>query len=156
MAGAGAILMFHHVRPWVERGFAPNRLLEITPEFLEAILVHLRRNSIDIVTLDEAMVRLAAPTDRRFVVLTFDDGYRDNRDFALPILTRHSAPFTLYTVPGFANRSARLWWVELEEAVRTLDRVDVVWNGEHLQLESENEVNKSQNFQCFVLETSCI
>ncbi len=32
--GLGAILMLHHVRPWVERDFAPNRLLEITPDFL--------------------------------------------------------------------------------------------------------------------------
>lgn len=36
--GCGAILMFHHVRPWRERAFAPNRLLEITPEFLDRAL----------------------------------------------------------------------------------------------------------------------
>ncbi len=31
--GFGAILMMHHVRPWHGRSYAPNRELEITPEF---------------------------------------------------------------------------------------------------------------------------
>jgi len=36
--GCGAILMFHHVRPWRERAFAPNRLLEVAPDFLDRTL----------------------------------------------------------------------------------------------------------------------
>ena len=35
--GAGAILMFHHVRPSGGEEFAPNRLLEITPQFLDTV-----------------------------------------------------------------------------------------------------------------------
>ena len=34
--------------------FAPNRLLEITPEFLETVLLLLKEQDYDIVTLDEA------------------------------------------------------------------------------------------------------
>ena len=41
--------------------------------------------SIDIVTLDEMHRRLTERDfARRFACLTLDDGYRDNRDFALP------------------------------------------------------------------------
>src|SRR3954467_10322796 len=36
--GVGVILMFHHVRPWRPRAFAPNRLLEITPAYLDRAL----------------------------------------------------------------------------------------------------------------------
>ena len=38
--GTGVILTLHHVRPWrpATPGFAPNRLLEITPEFLDEAL----------------------------------------------------------------------------------------------------------------------
>jgi peptidoglycan/xylan/chitin deacetylase (PgdA/CDA1 family) len=121
--GLGAILMFHHVRPWMEREFAPNRLLEITPDFLDSALVHIKTRGFDIVSLDTALERIAAPGERPFVVLTFDDGYRDNVDYALPVLERHRAPFTMFVTSGFADRTARLWWVELEEALRRLDRV---------------------------------
>jgi peptidoglycan/xylan/chitin deacetylase (PgdA/CDA1 family) len=123
--GLGAILMFHQVRPWIERDFAPNRLLEITPDFLDAALGFVKARGFDIISLDAALQRIAAPGDRPFVVLTFDDGYRDNVEHALPVLEKHAAPFTMFVTSGFADRTARLWWVELEEALRRLDRVAV-------------------------------
>ncbi|MBV8850038.1 MAG: polysaccharide deacetylase family protein [Methylobacteriaceae bacterium] len=123
--GLGAILMFHHVRPWQERDFAPNRLLEITPDFLDAALTRIRARGFEIVTLDTALQRIVASGERPFVVLTFDDGYRDNVAHALPVLETHGAPFTMFVTSGFADRSARLWWVELEEAIRRLDRVAI-------------------------------
>ena len=122
--GIGAVLMFHHVRPFAPAtpGFAPNRLLEITPAFFEAVIVKVRALGFEIVTLDEAVERISRAAEGRqvkpFAALTFDDGYRDNRDFALSILRKHSAPFTLFVTTGFADRTARLWWLELEEAVR--------------------------------------
>ena len=121
--GAGAILMFHQVRPWVTRDFAPNRLLEITPEFLDAVLTRLKALGFAIVDPDEALTMIAARNEQPFAVLTFDDGYKDTRDFALPILEKHAAPFTMYVASGFAERTARLWWVELEEAIARLPRL---------------------------------
>ncbi len=137
MRGIGAILMLHHVRPRRADPFRPNGLLEITPEFLEALIIRLRKLGYDIVAIDEALRRLETADTRPqkpFVALTFDDGYRDNRDHALPILERHACPFTLYVTPGFADRSARLWWLELEEAIRRSLRIEVAAGGEALDL----------------------
>jgi hypothetical protein len=36
--GSGVILAFHRVRPWLERSFAPNRFLEVTPDFLDRVI----------------------------------------------------------------------------------------------------------------------
>jgi peptidoglycan/xylan/chitin deacetylase (PgdA/CDA1 family) len=123
--GLGAILMFHHVRPRLEREFAPNRLLEITPDFLDAALVHVKGRGFDIVSLDAALERIKVPGGQPFVVLTFDDGYRDDVEHALPVMEKHHAPFTIFVTSGFADRTARLWWVELEHAIRSLDRLSV-------------------------------
>ena len=39
-SGVGAIFMLHHVRPARDAEFAPNRHLEVTPDFLRAMLAH--------------------------------------------------------------------------------------------------------------------
>lgn len=124
--GKGAILTLHHVRPAPPGGFRPNGLLEITPDFLDRALTLIRAEGYDIVSLDEALARQADPRyGRFFVALTFDDGYRDNLDHAWPVLAKHAAPWTLYVVRGFAERTARLWWLELEEAIRALPRISL-------------------------------
>ena len=84
-AGAGAIFMLHHVRPRRDADFQPNHHLEVTPDFLRAMLAHLRSRDIDIIAMDEMHRRLLdRDFSRRFACFTLDDGYRDNRDFALP------------------------------------------------------------------------
>lgn len=120
--GQGAILMFHHVRPARRELFQPNRLLEITPEHLDLTLTLVKRLGYAIVPLDEVPARLARG-DGRFVALTFDDGYRDNVEHALPVLRRHGAPWTLFVTTDYADGEGRLWWLELEEAVRALSEI---------------------------------
>jgi peptidoglycan/xylan/chitin deacetylase (PgdA/CDA1 family) len=143
--GAGFIITLHHVRPWVDRDFAPNRLLEITPEFLDAALSVIAETH-DFIPLDEVAGRLTAPRRRPFAAVTFDDGYRDNVEFALPILKRHGAPWTVFVTPGFADRTARLWWLELEEAIRRLDRVKLTADGLRLDLRAGNAFQKNAAF----------
>ncbi|MCC6777891.1 MAG: polysaccharide deacetylase, partial [Hyphomicrobiales bacterium] len=53
VAGVGVILTLHHVRPPRPDRFQPNRLLEVTPEFLDDVLSWIRRSGLDLVSLDE-------------------------------------------------------------------------------------------------------
>ena len=89
VGGIGVILTLHHVRPPRPDRFQPNRILEVTPRFLTRVVKLLARSGIDVISLDE-MYRRMTERDfgRRFVCLTFDDGYRDNLEFAYPILRR--------------------------------------------------------------------
>lgn len=125
--GLGAILTFHRVAETPQDEFDPQAGLRIAPAFLDIVLACIEREGFDIVTMDEALRRLAAAArgerPRRFAVLSFDDGYRDTFIAALPILRRRRAPFIVHVTTGFADRSARLWWVELEESIRRLDHV---------------------------------
>jgi peptidoglycan/xylan/chitin deacetylase (PgdA/CDA1 family) len=125
-AGVGAIFMLHHVRPRREAEFQPNRHLEVAPEFLRAMLAHLRAGGIDIITMDEAHRRLVERRfSRRFACFTLDDGYRDNRDYALPVMREFEAPFTVYVASDFAEGSGRLWWVALEMVIARASVVEV-------------------------------
>ncbi|WP_267359202.1 MULTISPECIES: polysaccharide deacetylase family protein [unclassified Methylobacterium] len=122
--GDGVILTFHHVRPWREKAFAPNRYLEITPEFLGSTVRTLLEEGFEVIPLDDVPARLSHARSRRpFAVLTFDDGYRDNLYHARPVLRDLGVPWTLFVTESLASGTGRLWWVELEAAVARLDRV---------------------------------
>ncbi len=136
LGGVGAILTLHHVRPARPEAFQPNGLLEITPDFLDCVLSWLRGSGIDIVTLDEMHRRLVegageAPADvkARFVCLTFDDGYRDNLQFAYPILKKHQVPFAIYVATSFPDRLGELWWLALEAVIAKSDEVALAMDG---------------------------
>ena len=129
--GIGAILTLHHVRPARTAAFQPNRLLEVTPDFLEALVLRLRRADVDLVSLDEMHRRLSERIFwRKFVCFTFDDGYRDNRDYAYPILARHGVPFALYVATSFPDRLGELWWLALEAVIAQRDRISLVIDDE--------------------------
>jgi peptidoglycan/xylan/chitin deacetylase (PgdA/CDA1 family) len=123
--GLGAILTLHRVRPWQESAFAPNRLLEVTPDFLDRAIARAKQAGFIFVELDEALVRLKGAGKHRFLSLTFDDGCRDTLDEALPVLEHHRVPATVFVTPGFAERTAPLWWVDLERAIAAADTLEV-------------------------------
>jgi peptidoglycan/xylan/chitin deacetylase (PgdA/CDA1 family) len=129
--GVGAIFTLHHVRPESPRGgFAPNRILEITPNFLENTIHRCERAGYEFVSLDEARRRLEEGDDRtRFVSFTLDDGYADNYEHAFPLFRAYGVPFTIYLCPGLMEGSARHWWRDLEDIVATHDTLEVDLDG---------------------------
>src|SRR5580704_16147912 len=117
-SGVGAIFMLHHVRPRRDAEFQPNRHLEVAPEFLRAMLSHLRSRGVDIISMDELHRRLIERDfSRRFACFTLDDGYRDNRDFALPVMREFDAPFTVSVVSDFSEVTSQPWWIALEKVI---------------------------------------
>src|SRR6202030_3587381 len=146
-AGVGAIFMLHHVRPRRDSEFRPNRHLEVAPEFLRAMLVHLRSRDIDIITMDESHRRLIERDfSQRFACFTFDDGYRDNRDFALPVMREFDAPFTVYVASDFAQGSGHLWWIALEMVIARASSIAVEIGGVATRLETATPAAKQAAF----------
>ncbi len=130
VAGVGAILTLHHVRPPRPDRFRPNRLLEVTPRFLARVVKSLRRWGLDIVSLDEMYRRMTeGDFSRRFVCLTFDDGYRDTLRHAYPILKEAGVPFAVYVPTSFPDRLGELWWLVLEAVIARNDRIGMVIDG---------------------------
>lgn len=125
-SGIGAIFTLHHVRPQRDADFQPNRHLEVAPDFLRAMLSHLRSRDIDIITIDELHRRLVERDfSRRFACFALDDGYRNNRDFALPVMREFGAPFTVFVASDFAQGTGRLWWIALEMVIAKASSIEV-------------------------------
>lgn len=121
-AGRAAIIMFHEIQ-------RDNRFeLETgtSVSLFERSLSWLRREGWEIVSLEECLERLSRDDrSRRYAVLTFDDGYRDNVSVALPILERRNVPFLMYVPTGAATRTLQSWWLGLRELIRSRDDVTV-------------------------------
>lgn len=131
LGGVGSILTLHHVRPGRSEGFQPNRLLEVTPDFLEGLVRRLARARIDVVSLDEMHRRfIEGEFKRRFVCLTFDDGYKDFLRWAYPVLRKYKLPFAMYIATSFPDRLGELWWVALEAVIAQNSRIGMVVNGD--------------------------
>lgn len=77
-------------------------------------------------------LRNGRPLPPRAVALTFDDGYRDNLEVALPILRRLGVPATFFLVPGYLSRTTRCWWETVAWAVGRSRRPHIEWNGREL------------------------
>jgi peptidoglycan/xylan/chitin deacetylase (PgdA/CDA1 family) len=147
VAGVGAILTLHHVRPPRPDRFQPNRLLELTPRFLERVVKTLRRSGLDLVSLDEMHRRLTeGDFSRRFVCLTFDDGYRDTLQWAYPILKAAGVPFAVYVPTSFPDRLGELWWLVLEAVIARNPRIGLVIDGRDRKFDCRTVAEKRALF----------
>jgi peptidoglycan/xylan/chitin deacetylase (PgdA/CDA1 family) len=126
LAGMGVIFMLHRVRPDDGADFAPNRILEITPDFLEETIGFVQEQGYRCLSLDEAVSRIeAGDRSERFAVFTLDDGYKDNLTDALPVFERTNTPFTVYLTTGVPDGHAEIWWVALERAIANATAIAV-------------------------------
>jgi peptidoglycan/xylan/chitin deacetylase (PgdA/CDA1 family) len=84
--------------------------LAVRPARLDAQLRFLRRRGYRPATLGEALARR---TQSRTVAITFDDAYRSVIERALPVLSRHGAPATVFAPTAFVGADGRANWSAL-------------------------------------------
>ncbi|MGQ0486048.1 MAG: polysaccharide deacetylase family protein [Hyphomicrobiales bacterium] len=136
--GIGAIFALHHVKPGggMQRGFAPNARLEMTPAFLDSVINLTRSLGYQPVSLAEAVARIAdeRASDRPFAVFTLDDGYRDTLVHARPVFRKHQCPFTVFVTPAITDGRCELWWRGLEAAIAGASQIGTSIGGTEVSL----------------------
>ena len=106
-------LIFHRVTPEVDPMFPG----EVDARRFDAICGWLRRWT-NVLTLEEAVDRMSdGSLPARAVCITFDDGYADSHDVALPILKSHGLNATFFVASGFIGGGI-MWNDRISEAVR--------------------------------------
>lgn len=114
--GDAVVLMYHSIS---HRSPDPWRLHVPPQVFAE----HLRviRERYRPVTLLELGDGLAARRLRpRSVAVTFDDGYLDNLEAAVPLLESLGVPATVFVTTGYVGAARDFWWEELTEVCALL------------------------------------
>ncbi len=101
-------LMFHSVNPKGPAGEEEDSLV-ITPEKLDLDLEYLKQQGYRFIGADQMVELLTGPDTReanshRCVLVTFDDGYRDNYLHAYPVLKRQSVKAVINIVVHYVER----------------------------------------------------
>ncbi|MEO8882621.1 MAG: polysaccharide deacetylase family protein [Devosia sp.] len=144
----GVIFTLHRVLPERPADFSPNAILQIQPDFLDYTIGRVRKLGFDTVSLDEAIRRIESDKpEKPFVVFTFDDGYRDNLRYALPILRHHECPFTLYVPTALVDGVGEIWWQALEDIIAGQTAIAVRENDETEYLDCRSVAEKQRTYE---------
>ncbi|ALT77277.1 polysaccharide deacetylase [Paucibacter sp. KCTC 42545] len=111
--GRLSILIFHRVLPRPDEIFPD----DVHAQRFDQICAWLKQ-WFEVLPLDQAGQMLAeGRLPARACCITFDDGYADNHQVALPILQKHGLPATFFIATGFLQ-GGRMWNDTVIESVR--------------------------------------
>jgi peptidoglycan/xylan/chitin deacetylase (PgdA/CDA1 family) len=137
------IMMLHRVHPFEENKLLANENMKITPEFLENFLVDAKNKGYEFISLDELYdIFISKRIVENKVIITLDDGYKDNYTYAYHILKKHDIPFAIYLTTNFPEYKAILWWYGIEDLIICNNKI-ILSNGEEFDcttIELKNEV----------------
>lgn len=110
---------------------------------------HLRylRRYYRVMHLDAALDELYTPnknknarTDWRApLVVTLDDGYKDNYTHGLKAATELQTPITIFLIPGYINSGERFWWLEADYLLAHTQVNEATLEGKNYQLNQPAE-----------------
>ncbi len=108
-----SVFIFHRVLPQPDPLFPD----EVDAARFDELLGWIR-SWFQVLPLDTAIRQLSEGSlPARAAALSFDDGYADNHDVALPLLQKHGLPCSFFVATGFLD-GGRMWNDTLIEAVR--------------------------------------
>jgi peptidoglycan/xylan/chitin deacetylase (PgdA/CDA1 family) len=107
------VLAYHRVLPAAdEHSFGHDiELVSAWEDEFDWQVRHMARH-YEVITCHELVRLLDAgrPVPPRALMITFDDGFRDNHQIAMPILRRHGVPAVMYVATGYLDREDLFWF----------------------------------------------
>jgi O-antigen/teichoic acid export membrane protein/peptidoglycan/xylan/chitin deacetylase (PgdA/CDA1 family) len=146
-AGQGAILSFHRLYLPKPHEFG-SQSLSIAPKNFRRLVQTLQERGYDFLTMSALAERLRTGelAQRKFVCLTFDDGFVDNYNEAYAICREFDVPMTVYLVSAFVRREFPMWGLGLEKTLAANDVLEFTWEGKEIRLDACTMWHKRQAY----------
>lgn len=117
------VLVYHHIGTPPARMTSAEKSFFITPEWFEKHLQYLQQNNFrtvrfsDVAAYFEHGTPLPIPEGARPVIISFDDGWKNTVETALPLVQKYNMAGTLFVptkLVGMGNGS-RMTWEDIEK-----------------------------------------
>ncbi|MFQ5854962.1 MAG: polysaccharide deacetylase family protein [Anaerolineae bacterium] len=116
------ILMYHYISEPPPGADKIRRGLSVPSTSFEGHLRYLKDNGYHTISLHQLLLHLTRgePLPERPIILTFDDGYRDNYENAFPLLEKYGFTGTFFLITNFIDegRPAYLTWDQVKHLAR--------------------------------------
>lgn len=111
------VLVYHSVRPLYKNMPKDVRQYTVSPEALDRQLSYMRNNKYNIISFDDLVLaargKLALPP--KSVVLTFDDGWKNQYEHAFPLLKKYKATATFFIFTNAPEHQNYMTWNQVAE-----------------------------------------
>lgn len=78
------------------------------------------------------------------VIITFDDGYKDNLTRALPCLKKYGIPATIFIATGFIDHENILWWYEIYFIVQRTKYISLTYQQHHYHWSTQTQAERER------------
>ena len=115
-------LAYHRIGPCSSQPFDDGVFSATAESFRDQI--RYLRDHFEILPIDELLDSMHRGLDLKkpTALITFDDGYRDNFETALPILREFEVPAVFFIAPGYIDRPRLTWWDRIAYVVKNTKR----------------------------------
>lgn len=125
--GEGVALTFHRVLSEADRSpWTGLRGLEVTKHLFTEVLnyfVTQKFTFLSAAQLAESISNGQIPA--KFVIITFDDGYKDNAEYVAEEMRRRKLPWTLFVSTAFPDGSLKAWWYAIPHLLKGGRKMDL-------------------------------
>jgi peptidoglycan/xylan/chitin deacetylase (PgdA/CDA1 family) len=113
------VLVYHSIRPHTPGESKEQDMYDITPELFESELVFIRDNGYTTITFADVIAHFdnGTPLPEKPIILSFDDGWRNQYAYAFPLLKRYGmkGTFFVFTNPLMHHNVRWVSWNEVRE-----------------------------------------
>lgn len=115
---------YHRIGDPKQTAFDPN-VFSCTVEIFEQHLQFFQQYFEIISTDDLLNIYSNNSVNKKYAVITFDDGYQDNYQFAYPLLKQLNIPATLFIATDFIDQKCIPWWDEVAWIIKLSNPKDI-------------------------------
>ena len=122
--GSKCILMYHGIDKYENMDYNARFFSE---KNFKNQLIYFKKN-YNIVSLDDYFKNKNLSSNKLNIAITFDDGYKNNFKYALPILEKLKVPAIFY-ITGLNNTNDKIIWADLIDIATPFIKGEITFQG---------------------------